>query len=733
MGAAIVRWRLGLIIVAVFVLQAPVAAEQCANSCARARGVCAMQSRIALRACLQGCVTGGAQCRASCMTALRTGRATCQATRADCMTTCPAPAARSASCIGGCSAAAKSCFAGALPASATCVETCRSADGAGVKNCLEQCAGTIGGSRSACLATFQGCVVGCDGQASGSCFSTTALACTTEMCGPDHACSKPDEFCSPRCSAPPPSGTCLELGNLQCTHGTCSPTEPCAQPGETCVPICPPPFPQGRCFDRTTKECSDQPCDPMHPCASSDQVCTWQCPVHTPAPPCASVPCGGPCAISPTCPPGRVCPEAAFLIRPGQCTLGTAGNCTCVPATPPPTPTPQCTDQPCGGPCKAIVPFPCRPDGICNGPDVAVREGQCDVTANGSCDCVPLQPTPAATPTPQCTGATCGGPCVISPGCPPGETCPEFPDRPGECTLDATGNCACVPGSPPPTPTAQATPTPQCSDRPCGGACKAIVPFPCRPDGICNGPDFPVREGQCALTANGGCDCVPILPTPAATATPQCTGATCGGPCVIGPICPPGEICPEFPSRPGQCTADSAGNCQCVPIEPPTPTAECSADADCNDGNSCTADRCMNGVCEHDCLCLTPTGEQTCCPGPAAFCGTPCGSDATGACGGSCPFGASCESGSSANRPCACVSGPGGPCGGNVLASPPVCAPGLSCHQTLPDVTGYCEKSGCVPLFTSGCSQTADCCEPCGNGTHAPCGVCINGTCEGAP
>jgi hypothetical protein len=33
----------------------------------------------------------------------------------------------------------------------------------------------------------------------------------------------------------------------------------------------------------------------------------------------------------------------------------------------------------------------------------------------------------------------------------------------------------------------------------------------------------------------------------------------------------------------------------------------------------------------------------------------------------------------------------------------------------------------------SGCSTTSDCCEPCGNGTHAPCGVCSNGICEGVP
>ena len=203
---------------------------------------------------------------------------------------------------------------------------------------------------------------------------------------------------------------------------------------------------------------------------------------------------------------------------------------------------------------------------------------------------------------------------------------------------------------------------------------------------------------------------------------------------MIVPTCPPGEICPEgeFVIR-GQCTADSAGSCQCVVVEQPTPTPGCATDADCDDGNPCTADRCVNGVCEHGCICLTSAGEPSCCGGPSDICVKPCGSDAAGTCGGACPVGASCESVPSANAACGCVSGPGGPCGGNIFAPPPVCAPGLVCHQTLPDITGYCEKPDCIPLFTSGCSQTSDCCELCGNGTHAPCGVCINDACVGAP
>ena len=344
-----------------------------------------------------------------------------------------------------------------------------------------------------------------------------------------------------------------------------------------------------------------------------------------------------------------------------------------------------------------------------------------------------LSGCPVPTPPAQCSSVPCQGQCVMGLTCTPGEPCPEFV-RLGQCETDASGACGCVPVTPPPTRTPRPTPTPQCTAAMCGGTCTIDLPFPCPDDATCNGPNIPVLVGQCKTTAVG-CECVPVKPTPSTprpTPTPQCTGA-CGGPCQIVPICLPGLVCPaDLVVLAGECTTNSAGVCECLPVIPPTPTPGCTTDADCNDGNVCTADRCVNGVCEHGCICLTSSGEA-CCGGPSDLCVAPCGTDAAGSCGGSCPVGAACESGSSANAACECVSGPGGPCGGNILAPPPVCAAGLVCHQTLPDITGYCEKPDCVPLFTAGCTETADCCQPCENGTHAPCGVCINGTCDGAP
>ena len=167
----------------------------------------------------------------------------------------------------------------------------------------------------------------------------------------------------------------------------------------------------------------------------------------------------------------------------------------------------------------------------------------------------------------------------------------------------------------------------------------------------------------------------------------------------------------------------------------------CQSDADCHDQNACTVDRCVSGACEHDCICVEPASGAFCC-GPGPLCVTTtttlpgaCGSVVDPTCGGTCPFRSMCEPApvATAVGGCRCVSSEGGPCGGNINMPPAVCGPGLVCQQSNPDATGVCVVPGCVPLFTSGCTQTSDCCEPCSRLGRAPCGVCIQGVCSGAP
>ena len=55
-----------------------------------------------------------------------------------------------------------------------------------------------------------------------------------------------------------------------------------------------------------------------------------------------------------------------------------------------------------------------------------------------------------------------------------------------------------------------------------------------------------------------------------------------------------------------------------VPTSTPTPVGSvCQADGDCDDANGCSADRCADGTCLHECLCVGPSGGA-CCAGPTA-------------------------------------------------------------------------------------------------------------------
>jgi hypothetical protein len=335
----------------------------------------------------------------------------------------------------------------------------------------------------------------------------------------------------------------------------CSSVSPC---GGACA-VCPPctpgaPCPMGPCLlgqceMRMSGDCECLPVVPTPPA--------------TPTPQCSAVPCGGDCTISFPCIGGPPCPEAP--VRLGQCESTSSGSCECIPVgpTPMPTPTPQCTGATCGGPCTiSFAPLPCPRPGVCNGANVPVLSGQCEMTASAECACVPVSPTPTATPTPQCTGDTCAGQCTIAFPCPPNAACPDLVQL-GQCESSATGTCACVPvGSTP-----VATATPECSGGACSGSCViSFPPFPCPPGKLCNGPDVPVLPGQCELNASGDCECVPATPppspTPMATPTPQCDGVPCGGQCVISPPCLSWRC--ELPDLLGTCEMVS-DSCTCVP------------------------------------------------------------------------------------------------------------------------------------------------------------------------
>lgn len=328
-------------------------------------------------------------------------------------------------------------------------------------------------------------------------------------------------------------------------------------------------------------------------------ACALACSTPTPTPtePCSGSPCSGTCVICPPCTPGTVCPLGPCEL--GHCD-GVSGSCGCVPGILTPTPTPTRTlptISSCVGDCfgndstvtidalitMVNIALGTAPSSACPG-----VEQWCTSGLGVTVDCIIVAVTNALD---DCGISGLGGPCggfVADPKeCAPGLICqfPGVPDIPGTCVVGPT-------------------PTPQCSSVPCGGDC---VICPTCPSGeLCFGPVC--RSGVCELNPFTGCQCVPVS-TPTPSPTPvldhghtccQCENNSCTDFAwvEVEPLCPGG--CQTF--QDAECEAlchpgPSTGSSTCVSLTP------CTADADCDDGNGCTADHCTIDGCTHACVC----------------------------------------------------------------------------------------------------------------------------------
>ncbi|MCB9651546.1 MAG: hypothetical protein H6730_33870 [Deltaproteobacteria bacterium] len=382
-----------------------------------------------------------------------------------------------------------------------------------------------------------------------------------------------------------------------------------------------------------------------------------------------------------------------------------------------------------------------------------------------------------------------GTPCASTGDCAEGEVCVTgtcTPDRPPECEEDADctlpGICEIVEGA-------------RCEQGRCEyRTLSCLDPPPAQ----CAGADDLFRTfagvGVCD-PATGGCDYSMMetaCPSCVDTCLAPCSNLTCdddAGGCKTGGFCEPGAVgepatcryqlapdgmaCTLDSGDPGTCKAGACGICQ--------------ADADCDDGNACTADTCdlgahvcrhapVAGTCDDQDLCTTgDTCSDGVCRGqPAVTCDSPPGPcfEAAGRCDpgtGTCAYttsvaGAPCTDD---NRDCtldvcdgngacthddapagtACQDGDlctyadvcdgNGTCGGTALTctdAAGVCGANRSCDgtprcvETFPGPAVSCDD-GNACSFSDGCNGAGGC-----QGTTYSCNdgdLCTQDTCDG--
>jgi 2-polyprenyl-3-methyl-5-hydroxy-6-metoxy-1,4-benzoquinol methylase len=203
--------------------------------------------------------------------------------------------------------------------------------------------------------------------------------------------------------------------------------------------------------------------------------------------------------------------------------------------------------------------------------------------------------------------------------------------------------------------------------------------------GVCGDPPAPVgvrvdvpvgrKRVQRIGTSRVVFRCRAPRPTTTTTTLP---GRACGPSPVDGACagdCPPGLACLAPPPESG------------VPVACLCRAVSCQADADCEDGNPCSQDRCVRGACQHACLCVGPGGAATCCPGPVAECPTvwfpTCGDPV---CGGHRP------------DPGVPACGPGEVAGAPCSPAGRLCDPGNFCNSRLLCASSDPTRGGLCPI-----------------------------------
>ncbi len=399
--------------------------------------------------------------------------------------------------------------------------------------------------------------------------------------------------------------------------------------------------------------------------------------------------CGGFCG---TCDDGEVCTDE-------QCVNGACES----------TPIPGCckTSDDCSGG------IPCAPaycdQGSCT---VVVFPGCCldDSDCNNTLACASESCIAGA-----CVPDEAPGCCVTAADCADGDACTNEHCVGGQCTFAQRPGC-------------------------CGTEADCPSPPPCELAACLAGDciTVPVVSTQCCVEVD---DCVDAYPCTRDLCLPAgvCAHEPLAGCCVTAADCPaPGGVCAVAACVAGACTVLPSSLCcgvdedcgggtcgpracidgECVSLAPPAGC--CESAADCDDGDSCTDDRCAAGTCAHD-------HRLGCCSGPfECDDGDSCTLDGChdGLCrhdgvSGCCSADGDCDDGigCTVDR---CVQG------GCAAAPIPGC-----CSQALDCLVGSCLAANCIggrcaasPLGVC-CTDDAEC------ASAHPCeaGSCVSGIC----
>lgn len=426
----------------------------------------------------------------------------------------------------------------------------------------------------------------------------------------------------------------------------------------------------------------------------------------------------------------------------------------------------------------------CSADATCPEPYACAEDGRCHLPCDDDLGCDEGA---------LCMGGYClvpSAPCSTQSDCGLGEACVA-----GTCTGATPPECASAADCVTPGP-CQVGEGASCVDGQCAYPARACETPPASE---CVGADDLFRTfasvGRCDATT-GACSYAPTeLPCPSCNATclTPCEGVTCpdqAGGCQTGGRCEPGApgevpTCAYADAPDGTaCTLGSGATGRCASGR----CAACTVDADCDDGNACTLNRCdagtgecssqpivgacddgnacttgdtcVSGMCrgQSATTCTSPPGECFAAAGqcdpasgqctyPFANQGTACGDDGV-ACtadvcdgSGSCthpaaPVGTRCDDGDLCTYTDVCDAQ--GRCGGTPLVcsgGSGVCGPTRVCDGTprcaesFPGGNVTCDD-GQLCTYDDSCNGAGGC-----QGTGYSCGdgdICTSDACDGA-